>query len=189
MQLVGDVAVGTGQEFEDVALWTGRLYDSMKSGNAVVRCGDVTIKSSELDIEFEVPFDDDMEANEAEITVYNLSKSTICKLKRKSGISIEAGYNDDTGVIFNGYIDKVSTKYSDTAKPFAPVSSVPITHQARYKLKVSGEAVVSASPIESGDVVICVCCDRDITAAKQGKSVLPPAGHHTMSDCVIVGIL
>lgn len=75
------------------------------------------------------------------------------------------------------------------AKPFAPVSSVPITQQARYKLKVSGEAVVSASPIESGDVVICVCCDRDITAAKQGKSVLPPAGHHTMSDCVIVGIL
>ena len=74
------------------------------------------------------------------------------------------------------------------AQSYAPVSSVPITNQARYKFKVNGEEV-TAKPIENGDIVICVCCDRDITDAKRGKSVLPPIGHHTMSDCVIVGIL
>ena len=48
---------------------------------ATVKCGNITIKSDNLDIEFTVPFDDDMEANEAEIIVYNLSAATINNLK------------------------------------------------------------------------------------------------------------
>lgn len=77
---------------------------------ATVKSGNVTLKSSELDIEFTVPFDDDMEANEAEIIVYNLSKTTISGLKNKAKITIEAGYKGDTGVIFSGFITKVTTK-------------------------------------------------------------------------------
>lgn len=77
---------------------------------AKITCGSVTIKSSELDLEFDVPFDDDMEANEAEIIVYNLTDSTIKNIKSKSKISIEAGYKGDTGVIFSGFVSKVSTK-------------------------------------------------------------------------------
>ena len=83
---------------------------------AIVKCGNVTIKSSELDIEFTVPFDDDMEANEAEIIVYNLSETTINNLKCKSSISIEAGYKNDTGVIFKGFISKVSTRHDGADK-------------------------------------------------------------------------
>lgn len=83
---------------------------------AVVRCGDVTINSGTLDLEFTVPFDDDMEPNEAEIIIYNLSETTINRLKVKSGISIEAGYKNDTGIIFKGYINKVSTKYDGADK-------------------------------------------------------------------------
>lgn len=45
LKLIGDVAAGTGQEFEDVALWTGRLYDAMKSGNAV---GEMTSRLQEM---------------------------------------------------------------------------------------------------------------------------------------------
>lgn len=76
---------------------------------AKIICGDVTIKSSDLDVEFTVKFDDDMEANEAEIIVYNLSKSTTSRFKNKSKISIEAGYEGDTGVIFVGYVTKVKS--------------------------------------------------------------------------------
>ena len=76
---------------------------------AKVICGAVTLKSSDLDIEFTVNFDDDMEANEAEISVYNLSQNTINQIKNKSEISIEAGYKGDTGVIFTGYVTKVKT--------------------------------------------------------------------------------
>lgn len=83
---------------------------------ATVITGDVTIKSEELDVEFVVPFDDDMEPNEAEIIVYNLSDNTIKQLNKGAAISIEAGYKGDTGVIFKGYISKVKTKYDRVDK-------------------------------------------------------------------------
>lgn len=83
---------------------------------AKIICGDVTIKSNELDLEFTVYFDDDMEANEAEIIVYNLSKNTIKQFKNKNKISIEAGYKGDTGVVFSGYITKVKTKHEEADK-------------------------------------------------------------------------
>lgn len=80
---------------------------------AKVICDAVTLKSSELDLEFTVKFDDDMEANEAEIIVYNLSNNTINQFKKDKKISIEAGYKGDTGVVFSGYVMKVKTKTED----------------------------------------------------------------------------
>lgn len=77
---------------------------------AIIKSGDVSLSSEELDIEFTVPFDDDIEANEAEIIIYNLSKTTIQALKYDNEISIIAGYKGDTGVIFKGFISKVTTK-------------------------------------------------------------------------------
>ena len=57
-----------------------------------------------------------MEANEAEIIIYNLSKTTAEKFKNKSKISVEAGYKGDTGVVFSGYITKVKNTYEDADK-------------------------------------------------------------------------
>ena len=76
----------------------------------IVETGGVTLNLEELDIEVVIPFDDDTEANEAEIAVYNLSKTTIQALKYNNPISVTAGYKGDTGVIFNGFISKVTTK-------------------------------------------------------------------------------
>jgi hypothetical protein len=83
---------------------------------AIVRCENVTVKSEELDLEYSVPFDDDLEPNEAEIIIYNLADSTIKQLNHRSEISIEAGYVGDTGVIFKGFIDRVRTKYEGADK-------------------------------------------------------------------------
>ena len=82
----------------------------------VIKTGEVTIKNSELDLEFSIPFDDDTEANLAEIKVYNLTGTTIKKIKRGNKITIEAGYGTDTGIIFSGYITSRKTKYSDCDK-------------------------------------------------------------------------
>lgn len=90
--------------------------DGVFGSVATVRTGDVTIDSETLDVEFTVPFDDDMEPNEAEIIVYNLSDNTIKQLKKDAAISIEAGYKGDTGVIFKGYISKVKTNRNDVDK-------------------------------------------------------------------------
>lgn len=75
----------------------------------------VTIDNS-LDLEFTVPFDDDTEANEAEIRVYNLTKTTIGRLRPNNEISITAGYKKDTGVIFSGVISTVKTRWSGQDK-------------------------------------------------------------------------
>lgn len=99
--------------------WT-TPYDIKPEGvfgsTATIRSGGVTLTSAALDIEFTVPFDDDMEPNEAEITVYNLSDNAIKQLKKGNAISIEAGYTGDTGVLFQGYITKVTTKRDEADK-------------------------------------------------------------------------
>lgn len=73
-------------------------------------------------------------------------------------------------------------------KKHAVISGVPIMNQAKYKLSII-DGILNAQTITVGDVAVCVCCDRDITEAVKGINALPPPGHHTMSDCVIVGVL
>ena len=90
--------------------------DGVFGSVATIRSGDVTISSETLDVEFVVPFDDDMEPNEAEIIVYNLSDNTIKQLKKGAALSIEAGYKGDTGVLFSGFISKVKTTHDDADK-------------------------------------------------------------------------
>lgn len=95
-------------------------YEDIPQGmfgfEAVIKSGSVTLNSNELDFEFTVPFDDDLEANEIEIIVYNLTDNTINNLERAATITIEAGYNGDTGVIFSGFIDNVRTGWEDVDK-------------------------------------------------------------------------
>ena len=82
----------------------------------IIKTGNVKIKNSQLDCDFEIPFDDDTEANEAEIVIYNLSKSTVKNIKVGEKITVEAGYGSDTGIIFSGYIAKRKTAYEDVDK-------------------------------------------------------------------------
>lgn len=89
-------------------------YEIEPKGNfgseAKIICGDVTVNSNELDLEFTVKFDDDMQPNDAEIIIYNLSKNTRNQFKKNKKISIIAGYKGDTGLVFKGYISKPKTK-------------------------------------------------------------------------------
>lgn len=45
LRLVGDIAAGTQQDFNDVALWMGRLYDAMAAGRPV---GEMTSRLQEM---------------------------------------------------------------------------------------------------------------------------------------------
>lgn len=90
--------------------------DGVFGSLAVIKSGQVSISSETLDVEFDVPFDDDMEPNEATITIYNLSDNTIKQLKKGAAITIEAGYKGDTGVLFSGFISKVETVHRDADK-------------------------------------------------------------------------
>ena len=82
-----------------------------------------------------------------------------------------------------------------TAKTQAVVSNVPVA--CKYKIYAKtikdgngkDQTVAVPSMIAKGDLVACLCADRDITAARRGQSEQPPAGHHSISDSIIVGIL
>lgn len=106
----------------------------------------------------------------------------------------------------------------EQAKSKAPITNVPIVESARYKLTkktityVTGvtistssadgyltdatpnvttktEEIIVLNPLAAGDIVMCVCADRDITDARRGTNSVPPIGHHSLSDSVIVGII
>ena len=77
---------------------------------AIIETWAVTIHSDNIDFELDIPFDDDLEANEAEINIYNLSKTTIKNIMVNKPITIKAGYQGDMGVVFSGYVSKVKTK-------------------------------------------------------------------------------
>lgn len=83
--------------------------DSQFGFNAILQTPYVVLKNTDFDMEFDIPFDDDTVANEAEFIVYNLSESTRNKFKVGNSIAMTAGYGTDTGIIFQGYISKVET--------------------------------------------------------------------------------
>lgn len=49
--------------------------------------------------------------------------------------------------------------------------------------------VIIPTDLAVGDLVFCVCSDRNSTEAKNGEMSTPPVGHHSLSDSFIVGIL
>lgn len=69
-------------------------------------------------------------------------------------------------------------EYGKSAQKQAVLSHVPFT-----------KTVKETGGVKKNDIVVCICCDRDITEAKKGKNVLPPVGHHSMSDSIIIGVL
>ena len=52
----------------------------------MIDCNGVHIDGGKLDVAFSVPFDDTLGQDEAEITVYNLSKTSISKLAYNQNI-------------------------------------------------------------------------------------------------------
>lgn len=90
--------------------------DGVFGSVATVRTGSVTLQSDEIDLEFSIPFDDDLNPNEGEVVAYNLTDSTINQIKYHAPITVEAGYKGDTDVVFSGYVSKVSTSYSGADK-------------------------------------------------------------------------
>ncbi len=97
--------------------------------------------------------------------------------------------------------------YGGKATQQTPITNVHIASNALYKItehsisyisrvdfaneKIVGvtDKVAKLTPIAKGDIVLCVCCDRNIDAALKGENSLPPVGYHNQSDCVIVAII
>lgn len=85
-----------------------------------------------------------------------------------------------------------------TGKTRAVVDDVPVA--CRYKIgtktityshgdNTHSQVVAVPTQIKAGDLVVCLCADWNVTAARKGNNELPPTGAHSISDSIIVGIL
>lgn len=84
--------------------------------SVLIKSGGAVINNQALDCEFEVNFDDNTQANSAEIRIYNLNNTTINRFVNKQSITIQAGYGNDNGTIFDGYITSKKTLWEGVDK-------------------------------------------------------------------------
>lgn len=75
----------------------------------LITIGEIVFDYEQLDIDFEVKCTDDNNSDIATIKLYNLSDTTLQKLKLNQDVSIDAGYRELHGVIFNGIVESIST--------------------------------------------------------------------------------
>lgn len=68
-----------------------------------------TLRSKDLYIEFDVPFDDDASPNESVIRIYNLTQDTISRIKRNDILTLNAGYEGDVGLLLSGRVAYAAT--------------------------------------------------------------------------------
>jgi hypothetical protein len=104
-------------------------------------------------------------------------------------------------------LDKIKA-YGQPAKAQAVITKVPVLNHVRHyelmkqKLTIpEGEVTpnphpveenvghLKVEPIKAGDIVLCVCAERDIGSSVKGMSTTPPVGHHQIKDAVVVGLL
>lgn len=82
-----------------------------------VKAGGKEFKGDELTIEFDVPFNSEVEEVDiSTITIFNLTDSTINQIKKEASVILNAGYQTDYGHILSGKIDKVNTEWQGNDK-------------------------------------------------------------------------
>ena len=86
----------------------------MKYGQITeVRLGDRLYTSDMIDIDFIYTFDDSLENNVGEISLWNVSKDTSDGLDIGTEVTLSAGYKGDVGVIFKGEVGDFETIYHE----------------------------------------------------------------------------
>jgi hypothetical protein len=95
---------------------TAKLYGRIIHVTVHVSGGPITFKNSELEIRFEVDFDDDAKPNSNFAQIYNLTHDTISRFAKGQTISISAGYKSDYGLLSSGKITSITTKYDGVDK-------------------------------------------------------------------------
>lgn len=110
--------------------------------------GNVKMNNTDLDIKFEIPFDDDLDPNLSEVGVYNLSENTRNQLKQGQPFNINAGYKDDKGLILRGRIINTFSERDGTDRltKIKVIDSVPYnapkTLQRTYKENIKADALL-----------------------------------------------
>lgn len=80
------------------------------------KTGTLSFDYADLEIRFNVIFDDAIKPNINTLEIFNLTKSTIAKIKKNANVTLNAGYVGDVGLIVEGKITSVKTKFEGVDK-------------------------------------------------------------------------
>ena len=100
----------------------------------------------------------------AKIQPLNMIKAAGCTAKKQAVLTVPIMRN----------VRKFSTE------------TITVTTEMDDKITIT---IPKVDTISAGDIVYCLCSERDITETKKGNFATPPTGHHRMSDSVIVGVI
>ena len=78
--------------------------------------GNRHLNMGDLDIEFNIPFDNDEEPDVAQVKIYNLSDNSVNSISKEQNVIINAGYEGDVGTLFKGTLQKTLTKWQNIDK-------------------------------------------------------------------------
>jgi len=97
-------------------------------------------------IEFEVPFDDDSTPNQTTVEIFNLSSTSINRIKKGNILILQAGYRSDYGILSQGKISSVLTSRDGVDK----ITTINMTEGQDY----SGVKVTSATSTDKKSLKI-----------------------------------
>nr|WP_314099224.1 hypothetical protein [uncultured Lachnoanaerobaculum sp.] len=79
------------------------------------------------------------------------------------------------------------------AKPQAVITSCPVINSCgkfeSFTCPTTGNECMKFNKPQVGDLVFCMCADRDISETRHGTMVAPRSGHHELSFAVVIGVL
>lgn len=91
--------------------------------------------------------------------------------------------------LHTAYLAKVLSVSDKTAK-IQPLGMVTDREGTSYKQSVLTKVpIMKNSEVKKGDIAVCICCERNISEAKNGVNSIVPSGRHSMSDSIIIGVL
>ncbi|MBF1261065.1 MAG: hypothetical protein HXM39_07195 [Lachnoanaerobaculum sp.] len=76
---------------------------------ATLQIGGKLYKSDDIDIEFNVPFSTENEPDVSEISIYNLSPTSIVTIKKGTKVILNAGYGKNIGMLISGVVASFKT--------------------------------------------------------------------------------
>lgn len=78
--------------------------------------GGKSFSGDDFEIDFSIPFTTDEDPDSSEITIYNLTESTIEAIESQADIMLNAGYEGDVGTILTGTLEKPETSWEGVDK-------------------------------------------------------------------------
>lgn len=94
-----------------------------------------------------------------------------------------------THTCYLGKVTRVNGNFADV-QPLSLIKAVSDTSGTKQALVPNVPICQhTAEYVAVGSVVVCVCCERDISQTRHGQFALPSLRRHSLSDSIIIGCL